>query len=107
MSETQLSASIRSALTRMGVWCMRIQSGRVRTRGGFVQLAEAGTPDILLVGPASVAGSWLEVKTEKGRLETSQPIWHERARKMGIRVATVRTISEAVTVVRGWMRGAA
>lgn len=105
MSETQLSASIRSALTRMGIWCMRIQSGRVRSRGGFVQLAEAGTPDILLVGPASVAGSWLEVKVEKGRYETSQPAWHERAKKMGVRVATVRSMSEAVEVVRSWMRG--
>lgn len=106
MSETQLSASIRSALERLGVWCMRVNSGgyRSRSRG-----APKGTPDILLMGPAPVAGSWLEVKDPNGknRDEASQPIWHQRAKKMGVRVATVRSMSEAVEVVRSWMRGAA
>lgn len=103
-SETALSASIRESLARLGVWCIRVQSGKVRVRRGMMHLAEPGTPDLLLVGPRELAGSWLEVKTTTD-LRPDQIAWHERAARQGVRVAVVRSVEQAVRAVRDWQRG--
>jgi hypothetical protein len=76
--------------------------------GRYMHCAEPGTPDLCL--PA--LGAWLEVKTPRGRLSKEQRDWHAKAAKHGVPVATVRSVSEAVKVVRMWMmadgrRGAA
>jgi hypothetical protein len=98
MSETDLSRSIRQALAAMGVWVIRVQAGQHRVRGGVLQCAEPGTPDLCL--PALSA--WFEVKTPKGALEASQVAWHQRATREGVKVAVVRSVSEAVTTVQEW-----
>ena len=100
MGETQLSASIRAALAQLGVWCIRVQAGVHRVKGGVLHCAEPGTPDLHL--PA--LGAWLEIKTPKGALEDSQVAWHRRATREGVKVAVVRSVSEAVGVVMEWQR---
>ena len=35
------------ALAKLGVWAMRVNSGKVKVRGGWVQLAPDGTADII------------------------------------------------------------
>lgn len=106
MSETELSRSIRRALTQLGVWCIRVQAGVLPLSIGgaarYIHGAEPGTPDLCL--PAI---GWLEVKTAKGKLVPSQVVWHARAKREGVRVAVVRSVGEAVTTVRGWMGAAA
>jgi hypothetical protein len=102
MSELQLTSAILLALEQLGAWPMRVNSGQARRGGGVIQLAAIGTPDILLIGPGKVAGSWLEVKTETGRLRPEQIAWHEKARRMGVRVAVVRSVEGAVSTVRRW-----
>ena len=101
MSETKLSRAIQDALAKLGVWCIRIQTGKVQLlHGGWMQLAEEGTPDLCL--PA--LGSWLEVKTGGGKLKKTQVAWHSKAAKYGVRVAVVRSVGEALAIVGVWQR---
>lgn len=101
MTETDLSRSIRKALAQLGVWCIRVQAGTIplSIAGGarYIHGAEPGTPDLCL--PAL---GWLEVKAAKGKLAPSQAVWHARAAREGVRVAVVRSVEQAVRVVRGW-----
>jgi hypothetical protein len=93
VSETDLQRSIIDGLERIGFWCMRINSGR---KGG-VMMAPKGTPDILVLCPYI----WLEVKLPDGKLSPEQQAFEERAKKEAIPHAVVRSLSEAVSVVRG------
>lgn len=105
MSELQLQSAILVALEQLGVWAMRVNSGTARRGGGVIHLAEIGTPDILLIGPGAVAGAWLEVKTETGKLRPEQLDWQKRATRQGVRVAVVRSVEQAVRTVRAWQKG--
>lgn len=96
MSETQLQASIVDSLEKMGYLVIRVQSGKVRVRGGWMQLAPEGTPDLCVLSSHT---TWLETKTLTGRLRPAQVAWHERAKKGGHRVAVVRSVAEALTAV--------
>jgi hypothetical protein len=98
MSETQLSKGIQLALKQLDVWVIRVQAGTHRVRGGMLHCAEPGTPDLCLPG----LGAWLEVKTDAGELSPFQVAWHARASRMGVNVAVVRSVSDAVRVVREW-----
>jgi hypothetical protein len=97
-NETALSRSIRSALEKLGYWVERIQSGQVKVGQNFVHCASPGTPDLLVIAERP---TWLEVKTPGARLRPAQSDWHRRAANKGVRVATVRSVAEALEAVRG------
>lgn len=97
MSETQLSRSIQLALRKLGVWCIRVQAGIHRVRGGTLHCAERGTPDLCLPGLG-----WLEIKTDEGELSDDQVAWHIRAARLGVNVAVVRSVEQAVYVAQEW-----
>jgi hypothetical protein len=105
MSETKLSKAIREALVATGCWVERVQSGVVPAVKGkrvhYVHCASPGTPDLLLVAPIQ---GWLEVKTPKGKLSDDQKRWHERAARIGVRVADVRSVRDALETVALWRR---
>lgn len=101
--ETDVSRAIQDALKAVGIWCIRVQAGRHRVKGGYLHCAEAGTPDLLVLSPAL---GWLEVKRdEKEKPRASQELWHAKAKSEGIRVAIVSSPREAVETVLGWARG--
>jgi hypothetical protein len=104
LTELQLQAAILVALEQLGVWAMRVNSGTARRGGGMIHLAPIGTPDILLVGPGPVAGAWLEVKTETGKLRPEQLEWQQRATRQGVRVAVVRSVEQACRAVQEWRK---
>ena len=97
--ETALSRAIRKALHDCGYPTLRINSGG---RQGRVQLAPAGTPDILVLRPYL----WLEVKRPGKPLSPSQVAWHEWANQQGIPVAVVSSEGEAVKAAWGACRRA-
>ncbi len=97
MSETKLSKEIRDALTDAGIWAMRINSGKVPVRGGFMHLAPTGTPDVLVIHPYG----WLEVKGDSPTSE-EQVKFRERAAKSGVRHAEVRSVEDALRTVLSW-----
>jgi hypothetical protein len=91
VSETQLSRSIQDALAGVGLWCIRVHSGKVRVRGGWLQLAEPGTPDLYCI-----ALCWFEVKLPGQKPNADQLKWHARAKAMGEKVYVVSSVEEAV-----------
>ncbi len=97
MTETQLSHAIQQALAKCGFMVERIQSGKVKVKRAWMQLASEGTPDLHVVGVG-----WLEVKVGKGKLSEAQECWHRRAIARGARVAVVRSVQEAVETVVEW-----
>ena len=103
MAETKLSKSIRTGLERLGYWVIRVQSGvlPVQKFGKlyFVHCAEAGTPDLLVIAPV---WCFLEVKTAKGRLNDDQKAWHAKAKKRGVPVKVVRSLSEALKELKSY-----
>jgi hypothetical protein len=93
-SETAISRSISSGLESLGAIAIRVQSGLVKVRGGWMHLAPPGTPDRLFL-LENGCGLWLETKTPIGSLSTEQIAWHYEARKRGHNVFTVKSEREA------------
>jgi hypothetical protein len=94
VSETAISKAIREAVENVcGVPCFRVNSGG---RIGRVKLAPSGTPDIY------THLGWLEVKRPGEELSEKQEAWHSKAKEFGVRVATVRSVQEAVATVSRW-----
>lgn len=102
ISETELSRAIQLALKQLGVWVIRVQAGVIPALYGttcrYIHCAEPGTPDLCLPS----LGAWLEVKTRDGEPSPQQLAWHARAAREGVRVAVVRSVEQAVRVVREW-----
>lgn len=81
-----------------GVVAYRIHSGKVKVRGGWMHLAEPGTPDIgVCVRGLAV---YFECKAAKGSVSDEQLTWHARARRAGALVFVIRKPSAAVEEVR-------
>lgn len=109
MSETELSKSIGDGLTAAGFWNIRIPAGEWRVRGGWLHVAEPGTPDRLVLSPYG----FLEIKEpdpprkrastpKRDKRLKSQRDWHARADREGVRVETVESLGGALGVVYGW-----
>lgn len=111
-TETSLSKAIQQSLTLKGFKVIRVQSGIIPAlydgKKRFIHCAPNGTPDLLVITPMLARArlqaaefTWLEVKSAIGKLSKEQAEWHEWARLNGVRVATVRSISEAVKALAG------
>lgn len=102
--ETPISKAAQDALTAAGFHVVRVQSGKVRVRGGWMQLAEEGCPDLSVhvTGPVR---AWLEAKVPGGKLSAEQKAWHAKALKRGELVAVFRSAREAVEIAMAWRRG--
>jgi hypothetical protein len=98
VSEAAIQRSIVETVRNLGHVVIRVQSGKVKVRGGWMTLAEPGTPDLCL----PFLRAWGETKTPKGKLSPEQVTWHERARRAGVRVAVWRSAADAVKSVTDW-----
>ena len=103
MTETALSAAITTALEQLGYWVIRLNSGKVKGRRGWIHLCPAGTPDLMVLMPCVLADPgtvlFLEVKLPGGKASAEQEAWHQRARRMGHRVSIVSSVREAIKEV--------
>lgn len=91
------------ALNGMGVWAIRINSGKVKTRGGYFQGAPTGTPDILgALRGGKMFG--LEGKKGNGVLSPAQLKWRAWAARYGVLFGEFRTIGEAIQIVNAWRK---
>lgn len=98
MSETDVSRAIQQALIKLGLLVVRVHSGRVRVRGGYMQLAPNGTPDLW------TSEGWIEVKRPGEKREPEQVKWHEEAARRGVNVGVADSVKSAVELVMGWRR---
>lgn len=101
--ETALMGAIVQAIEAHGLWVLRIPVQGVMHRQGDKEFRKrsplAGIPDLLVVGPEGTT-AWLEVKTAKGRVSPLQREQLDRLSKLGHVAAVVRSVDEALTVLK-------
>lgn len=96
MSENELQRDILTHLGKMpGVTAWRCQSGKVKVRGGWMELAPNGTPDI--IGFLD-SGQFLaiEVKLPGEELRPEQLEWFARAKQRNVLAFVARSVRGAV-----------
>ncbi len=101
MSEAALQRAIADTLAYHGFLVIRVNSGLARGLhgDGAVQLAPAGTPDLLAVPPQG-APWWLEIKTPTGQVRPAQKRMHEELRGRGQPVYIVRSIDQLLRLLQ-------
>jgi Holliday junction resolvase len=68
--EADVQREIVATLKQLGYWVARIQSGKVKVRGGWMQLAPEGTADLLAIrGEKTI---WIECKRPKGGTHSAE-----------------------------------
>jgi hypothetical protein len=100
MKENVLQRLIITTLEQAGYLVVRIHAGRLKFNGSWLRLAPEGFPDLLVVGHCL-----LEVKADGGELSDAQKRMHGSIRRVGGRVATVRSVAEALAAVKGGTGG--
>ena len=98
--ETKLYGAIIEALARAGLaWMTRVHSGKTKVRGGYMQLAPTGTPD-LLGHAADGRAVALEVKVPGEDGTPEQLAYLAAATGRGVITGVVTSPAEAVDVLR-------
>lgn len=91
--ETRRSRSIQDMLTVRRVPFCRVHCGKVRVKGGWMELAEEGYPDFW------TSLTWLETKTPRGKLSSAQKKKHAELRGWGELIYVVQNAREASSVI--------
>ena len=85
-------------LRQMGIFTLRLNSGKVKVRGGWMQLCQEGTADILCFPRRRVV--WIETKALKGALRQKQCEFRDVVTSLGHEYHEVRSIDEGIAAVR-------
>ena len=99
-SERAIKLAIIKAVEHIcGAIPVRINAGKARARGGYVQGARNGTPDLAFVlhGGRML---WVEVKRATGKPSPDQLAMHEELRKRGHSVIVARDVETVVQAAR-------
>ena len=106
MRETDLSNQIKEYLELTGFKVLRLNSGKVKVRGGMMQLCPAGTPD-LLAHWFDGQILYVETKTEEkhSKVSSKQIEIHAELRERGFTVIVPKTYIEAVAQITAWRMG--
>jgi hypothetical protein len=108
MSENKdLTRPLIDALNGTGGLAMRMNSGKVRVKGGFMQLHEKGTADILFFPRTKGFGGceipvWIETKSGHSNKEQieNQAAFREKVEALGHRYIRATTIDEGLAALR-------
>lgn len=110
MSETRdITRPIYDALKKRGLFVIRLNSGKVRVRGGYMHLCEEGTPDLLVFVPITVESefpglraivetriTWIETKELKGKLREKQIEFRDKVLVLGHRHIVARCLDDVL-----------
>jgi len=104
VSETQeITGPLVRMINQMGHFALRMNSGMVRVKGGFMHLHDKGTADILVFFRSGRV-VWLETKDPKGITQkqriADQAAFGEKVRGMGHEYYIVNSIDEGLEKVR-------
>ena len=101
--ESKVKDEVVEYLNKTGAFYRRMQSGKVKVRGGFMQLAPEGTADFLVC--TSAATYWLELKAPKGTTAASrkqaQAAFAEEVRALGHHYAICESLGDVRAVLDG------
>ena len=97
-TENQLQNQIASYLAACGYIVHRMQSGKVKVKGGWMQLCPEGTPDLMAVGKKGRI-IWIEVKTTTGSLSDKQKEHIAELIFRGQEVHIIRSIKQLEAVL--------
>lgn len=103
MSESSdLTSPLIKMIGQMGIFCERMNSGKVRVRGGWMQLHSAGTADILVFYRSRVI--WFETKDAKGHTNKeqidNQARFRDKVEAIGHEYYRIKSIDDALAVLR-------
>lgn len=96
-SEAQVKVEVQTWLEKAGYFWLRIQSGKVRVKRGFMQLCPKGTADIVVFHKGKTF--WIEMKTATGKQRPEQVTFQAKALTAGHGYLLARTLDE----VRTWI----
>lgn len=99
MSETsELTGPLVKMLRQMGIFTLRLNSGKVRVRGAWMQLCPEGTADILCFPGRRVV--WIETKALKGSLRQKQAEFRDTMTSLGHEYHEIRSLDAGLDAVR-------
>ena len=94
MSETrEVTNPLVKMLNQAGIFAMRLNSGKVKVKGGWMHLCPSGTADIIAF-PKHKPITWVETKLEKGKQRPEQKTFQEVVESLGHRYVLARSINE-------------
>ena len=99
MSEqSEITGPLVKMLRQMGIFTLRLNSGKVRVRGGYMHLCPEGTADILCWPKGRTC--WLETKASKGMMRDKQMEFRDTVTSLGHEYHAVRSIDAGLDAVR-------
>lgn len=104
MKENDIQRDITNALKSDGFEVIRTNAGKTKVRGGYMQLAPAGFPDLIVLDPERGEVAFIEVKNESGRLRTEQKEY-EAEYLTNFTHGVARSVEEAKAIVKDKLRG--
>jgi hypothetical protein len=96
-AEGAIQKQIVDGLRKLGWRVLRLQSGKVRVRGGWMVLSPIGTPDVQAFDSTG-ACHWVEVKTPAGKRSPEQIDFEAWATGVGHKYACARSLAEVLEV---------
>ncbi len=104
MSESsELTGPLVKMIRQMGILCERMNSGKVKVRGGWMQLHSAGTADVLCFPRGRVV--WIEIKDARGHTNKeqveAQAAFRDKVLELGHEYARITSIDQGLEAVRG------
>lgn len=102
--ENDIQRDIVQALKANGFEVIRTNAGKTKVRGGYMQLAPAGFPDLFIIDPKRGEVAFVEVKNETGKLKPEQKEYAERYLK-NFTHGVARSVEEAQAIAKDKLKG--
>lgn len=104
--ENDIQAEVIAALRKMGKFVLRLNSGKARVKGGFIQLCPTGTPDIQVIEHIDTKTislsysrvTWLEIKRPREKQTPEQVEFEMTALQRGERYFICYSLSDALEI---------
>lgn len=102
--ENDIQKAIVTALKADGLQVLRLNAGKVKVNGGWMQLVPAGTPDLMAMNVETGEVSFIEVKNETGKLRPEQRTFAKDNLKRFTH-GVARSVEEAREIIKNRWRG--
>ncbi len=98
MIESDIQRFCLDALKALGIFAMRLNSGKVKVRGAWMSLCPIGTADIVAY-PENSLPVWLEIKQAKGEQRQAQIDFQEKVTNLGHSYYVIKSIDEFMPIL--------